>query len=140
MIFGSGYELESSRGVQQGDFCGPALFAVGLHWIALKVEEVGLQFQFLHLDDLVLCGSVASIERAMDILRTEFPKIGLAINPAKCKLFGPAAVDASSPLFDGSPWLKVPFFLVFRWEVTNLLRTSLLILLQSCKDVCEKIL
>ena len=39
----------------------------------------------------------------MDILRTEFQKIGLAINPAKCKLFGPAAVAASSSLFDGIP-------------------------------------
>ena len=31
------------------------------------------------------------------------PKIGLAINPAKCKLFGPATVAASSSLFDGIP-------------------------------------
>jgi hypothetical protein len=37
-LFGEGFCLESSRGVQQGDVCGPALFALTIHDVVLKLD------------------------------------------------------------------------------------------------------
>ena len=51
---GNGYEV-ISRGIQQDDVCGPVIFAIALHMAVLKLEELGMHFQFWYLDDGVLC-------------------------------------------------------------------------------------
>ena len=67
LLFGKGYQLASTRSVQQGDVCGPALFAIALHRVVLQLEDLGLKFQFWYLDDGILCGSVSTLVAAVVI-------------------------------------------------------------------------
>ena len=46
VLMGDGYVLESTRGVQQGDVLGPALFAIALQPVVERLRELHLE---LHL-------------------------------------------------------------------------------------------
>ena len=83
VLFRQGFTLLSKCGVQQGDACDLALFAIPLQRLVLKLEEVGLKLQFWFLDDGILCGRPEAVVKALDVLRTELPKIGLPLNVAK---------------------------------------------------------
>ena len=42
VLLGDGYSLESTRGVQQGDVLGPALFALALQPVVERLREIDL--------------------------------------------------------------------------------------------------
>ena len=95
--------LLSSRGVQQGDVCGPALFAICLHAvIVVRLRECGLVFTAWYLDAGILCRSIEAVKTTLEFLQQYLPGIGLELNLAKCKLFGPGA-QADEPIFVGIP-------------------------------------
>ena len=70
-LLGNGFELESSCGVQQGDVCGPAMFAITIHKI-LELADLNLTFQYWYLDDGILCGPTSDVARAMAHLELKF--------------------------------------------------------------------
>ena len=116
ILFGDGFELKSSSGVQQGDVCGPALFAITLQKVLLRLQELDLTFQHWYLDDGVLCGPVSEVSKAVSILETALAQLGLQINPQKSRLLCSADVVLPSNLqlipratpADGSVFLGVP--------------------------------
>ena len=87
-LFGDGFDLSSSRGVQQGDVCGPALFALAP--LILRLGEIPLLLNVWYLDDGVLCGKAEDIKKALELLQNYCAEIDLELNLAKCKLFDPA--------------------------------------------------
>jgi hypothetical protein len=88
-LFGDGFTLHSTRGVQQGDVIGPALFALAIHPVVLKLNTISLDLQEWYLDDGDLCGGLAELQEAFDVAKVEFQKIGLTVNAEKSKLFLP---------------------------------------------------
>ena len=86
-LFGNGFEVQSSCGVQQGDVCGPALFAIAIQKTILELTELNLSFQYWYLDDGILCGPASDVARAMAHLEAEFSPAGLLINRQKCRVF-----------------------------------------------------
>ena len=111
-LFGSDFELDSSRGVQQGDVCGPVLFAIAPH-------KVGLYFQFWYLDDGILCGSYEAVGQAMNLLKEQLSPLGLELNLPKCKVFGPNVDNLQHPGLDELISLLARFFLVFQLAATS---------------------
>ena len=130
LLMGDGYTINSSRGVQRGDVCGPALFAIALHPVILRLREVGLDLNIWYLDDGVLCGKVESVATALNLIRHRLPEVGLELNISKCKIFGPAA-GVNEPAFDGIP--RIPMT-----EGTILLGVPIGSD-SSIEDVCTKI-
>ena len=51
-LFGNGFELESSCGIQQGDVCEPAMFAIAIQKTVLELVDLNLTFQYWYLDDV----------------------------------------------------------------------------------------
>ena len=92
--------LLSSRGVQQGDVCGPALCAICLHVVRLR--ECGFVLTVWYLDAGILCRSIEAVKTTLEFLQQYLPGIGLELNLANCKLFGPGA-RANEPIFVGIP-------------------------------------
>ena len=90
------------------EVCGPALFALALHPLVLRLREIPLPLKYLlrYIDDGVLCGKAEDIKKALALLQTYCTEIGLELNLAKCKLFGPGISEFSSPAYDIIP--KVP--------------------------------
>ena len=77
------YTILSQEGVQQGDPLGPLLFCLAVHPILSSL------ISFLvagYLDDFTLGGSVDSVSKDVDVIRTEGAKIGLDLNVSKCEL------------------------------------------------------
>ena len=95
-----GYTLESSRGVQQGDVLGPALFAIALQPVVERLRELNLELDIWYLDDGLLVGTIDAVRTALSILKEHLPSSGLELNLSKCKLFGPGAACVD-PAFDG---------------------------------------
>jgi hypothetical protein len=60
-LFGDGFTFQSTRGVQQGDVCGPLLFSVAFHHLILQLQSTELRFQHWYLDDGILCGSLSAM-------------------------------------------------------------------------------
>ena len=54
ILLGDGYALESTRGVQQGDVLGPALFAIALQPVIERLRDLGLELNIWYLDDGLL--------------------------------------------------------------------------------------
>ena len=113
---GDGYMINSTRGVQQEDVCGPAPFASALHTIVLRLQELHLELTVWYLDDGILCGSISSVKKALALLKQYLPNAGLELNLAKCKLLGlgtlieePAFEEISRvPANEGTIVLGVP--------------------------------
>ena len=69
LLLGDGYQLNFTRGVQQGDDCGPALFAIAIHTVVLLLRELGLDLNVWYLDDGILCGTIESVKNALELLK-----------------------------------------------------------------------
>ena len=62
-----GYTLESTRGAQQGDVLGPALFALALQPVVERLCGISLELHIWYLDDGIFVGTIdraAVAERA----------------------------------------------------------------------------
>jgi len=79
-LFGPGVHLTSDSGVQQGDVCGPLLFAVALHRVVTRLEALDLDINYWYLDDGTLCGSPSALEEVLSLLVAELSKMGLTLN------------------------------------------------------------
>ena len=90
-LFGQGFVVESTRGIQQGDVCGPVLFSITIQQVLLRLESMGLQFQYWYLDDGLLCGSASVLREAFKVLKDMFGSMGLTVNSSKCRIFSPSA-------------------------------------------------
>lgn len=83
--------LGATTGVQQGDPLGPLLFALALHPLVQRVQECcSLPFQAWYLDDGTLIGNAAEVAKALNIIQTEGPVLGLKLNIQKTEVFWPS--------------------------------------------------
>jgi hypothetical protein len=80
--------LDSREGVQQGDPLGPLLFSLVIHKlvIAISTELSDLPLNKWYLDDGIMGGKSADIEKAYQIILERGPTLGLNLNPSKCEL------------------------------------------------------
>ncbi|KAJ0694995.1 putative reverse transcriptase domain, exostosin [Helianthus annuus] len=77
-------------GVQQGDPLGPLLFALALHPLVLQVQEnCKLPFHAWYLDDGTIIGDAVQVAKALDIIGSEGPALGLRLNIRKTEVFWP---------------------------------------------------
>ena len=79
-------EIASMTGVQQGDPCGPAVFALAIHQAASDVTSC---FNCWYLDDGTIGGHVDSVCEDLKRLIPAMAAIGLALNHAKCEIIVP---------------------------------------------------
>ena len=86
---GTGFRIEATRGMQQGDLIGPVLFALAIHPVILGLQKHKLDLQSWYHDDRSLCGQVEQLQAAFAGLAAEFEKIGLPVRDDKCRLFFP---------------------------------------------------
>ena len=77
--------LLSSQGTQQGDPLGPAFFALAIHPILeLTAGIPGIDWDVFYLDDGVLVGEAEALLQTLELLTTQFGKVGLKVNMTKC--------------------------------------------------------
>ncbi|KAI3822707.1 hypothetical protein L1987_10303 [Smallanthus sonchifolius] len=77
-------------GVQQGDPLGPLLFALALHPLVLQEQEnCKLPFHAWYLDDGTVIGDAVQVAKALDIIGSEGPALGLRLNIRKTEVFWP---------------------------------------------------
>ncbi|XP_029657562.1 uncharacterized protein LOC115231754 [Octopus sinensis] len=81
----SGKVINSECGIQQGDPLGPLLFAVCVDHVARGISS---PINFWYLDDVTLGGPLEVIMDDASKIISEFLKIGLSLNGAKCELIG----------------------------------------------------
>jgi hypothetical protein len=89
----------SETGVHQGDACGPLAFALGLE-VALDecaTEEHALAWGVWYLDDGTIVGEAPDVYAYLDVLEVALAKVGLVLNPTKCRLWGPGVQDRTDP-------------------------------------------
>jgi hypothetical protein len=105
--------LTSSRGVQQGDPAGPAIFALGIHEdVEEAKDEVEqafpgeLEWAGLFLDDTMAAGSARAVHAFVSALKTKWSKKGLEFMPAKCVVVPSAGnlTTVEKGMFDGMEW------------------------------------
>ena len=81
----------SETGVQQGDPLGPLLFALVLQKILNAIDAdddcIHILYQAWYLDDGTLAGKKSAILRALSLLDSIGPSLGIFINMSKCELF-----------------------------------------------------
>ena len=111
-LIGDTFSLESCTGTQQGDACGPLFFSVTAHDVALAANVAGTSWAHWYLDDGTQTGAMEVLAAAMEVLEPKAAAIGLHLNRAKCKLWGPGAelhADDSTlfPSLSGIP--RVPW-------------------------------
>ena len=83
--------IGATTGVQQGDPLGPLLFALALHPMVLRVQEIcKLPFHAWYLDDGTIIGKATEVAKALDIIRLEGPSLGLQLNIKKTEVFWPS--------------------------------------------------
>ncbi|KAK1411384.1 hypothetical protein QVD17_37932 [Tagetes erecta] len=83
--------IGASSGVQQGDPLGPLLFALVLHPLILSIQGAcSLPFHAWYLDDGTIIGKAEEVARALDIIRSEGPSLGLRLNIRKTEIFWPS--------------------------------------------------
>jgi hypothetical protein len=89
LFWGSETVLLSCVGVQQGDPLGPLLFCLVLHVLVRKIEKAcpNLVIHKWSLDDGVLAGATEDVQRALAIIQSSGPDLGLNLNLSKCELF-----------------------------------------------------
>ena len=81
--------IPCSTGVQQGDPLAPVLFSVGLHKVIEQLLAVPEIRQLWFLDDGILRGRRAEVQRALTIMTCELNRIHLRINQQKSEVYLP---------------------------------------------------
>jgi hypothetical protein len=89
-LFLQGSPIKSEQGVQQGDPLGPLFFCLVWQRIVEQMPDL-LSLNIWYLDDGHLVGSPRDLRAAAEIIAREGAKIGVHINPSKCRVWGPAA-------------------------------------------------
>ena len=84
-LYCQGRVLNSQRGLQQGDPCGPAGFAWGIHHICEGLENM-VEWQAYYLDEATLVGTPSQLEAALQFIGTQAALIGVHVNLDKCTL------------------------------------------------------
>ncbi|XP_076948911.1 uncharacterized protein LOC143621346 [Bidens hawaiensis] len=70
---------------------GPLLFALALHPLVLRVQnDYNLPFHAWYLDDGTIIGGANEVAKALDIISSEGPSLGLQLNIKKTEVFWPA--------------------------------------------------
>ena len=83
-LFAGEHRIPFSRGIQQGDPLGPALFALAVNKIA---KDVSSELNIWYLDDATMGGQASSVFNDATKIINAFKEIGLQINSNKCDLF-----------------------------------------------------
>ena len=102
-------------GVQQGDPLGPLGFAITLQPIVerIKAEVPGLILNSWYLDDGTLMGSAEDLAKALNIIESDGPAVGLVLNRSKSLLYIPQVdVASASPLPPDIPVTRQCFTLL----------------------------
>ena len=107
--------LASARGVQQGDPLGPLLFSLVWQSVPLAVKELSdaacmegvTAWQSCYLDDGAVEG--AQLAAALELVKQKAAPLGVEVNTAECRTWGPAFVVPSSGA------LSVMFGTLDRW-------------------------
>ena len=94
VLIGDGCVLESTRGVQQGDVLGPALFAIVLQPVVERLRELNLE---LHLYQCAKVGLKSATLRWYWAPRLSRPISGLRARKVSCQKD-----------FDASSWARGP--------------------------------
>ena len=105
----------SCCGVQQGDPLGPLGFAITLQPIVerIKAEVPGLILNSWYLDDGTLMGSAEDLAKALNIIESDGPAVGLVLNRSKSLLYIPQDdVVSASPLPPDIPVTRQGFTLL----------------------------
>ena len=107
--------LESSRGIQQGDPLGPALFAIAIQEAIVEAQRQseaefpgGLDFTAFFLDDGTVAGDANAVAKFAKVFQEQMAERGLTLAPSKCEVVPPAeaqnTVDRS--VFHGWKWIE----------------------------------
>ena len=90
-------DLESKRGVRQGDPTASALFCLALAPVlaATKVGNPGVRVMAF-MDDVYLVGAPDLLPRAFETLASAAGAIGLESNRSKCKVYGTGAAGVAA--------------------------------------------
>ena len=75
---------------------GPLGFALGIQEVIERIPQPGVLLNTWYLDDGTIIGDGGAVGAAFTFLRTELGRRGLAINAAKCRLWGPGAPIAQA--------------------------------------------
>ena len=92
--------------MQQGDPLGPLLFACAWQEVAKALPD-DLLLNSWYLDDGLLVGKPADVAAAVSIIIAKGAEMGIALNPEKCKIWGPGQdciTDACLASFPRVPW------------------------------------
>jgi len=90
-LYINGNHLRSSRGIQQGDPLGPALFALTIHPI---VKSLGTELNLWFIDDGTIADTADVVLASLDHIIKESDRVGLSLNLKKCE-FATISPDAS---------------------------------------------
>ncbi|XP_076896048.1 uncharacterized protein LOC143548884 [Bidens hawaiensis] len=105
--------IQSTTGVQQGDPLGPLLFALALHPLIHQVRDgCKLLFHAWYLDDGMIIRDAIEVAKALDIIRSKGPSLGLELNIKKAEVYwsscnGVKAKIGLFPIGIGRPELGV---------------------------------
>ena len=142
LFFGE-HIIPSRCGVHQGDPLGPLGFALALHpLIELISREVpNLLINSWYLDDGTICGSPSDLLKALSIIETEGPSIGLVLNRSKCLIHIPHSSQCTpNPLpsdipssSDGFVLLECPI------GPPSFCQSFMLDLINSCQNLTDKL-
>ena len=104
--------IVSDSGVQQGDPLGPLLFALTLQKVLLAIKnDPGCSNLILNawfLDDGTLMGPASDIHRAIEVIHTVAPPLGLTMNNHKCEILqlSPTIIAHPPVIFSSEiPWV-----------------------------------
>ena len=80
--------LNSLEGVQQGDPLGPLLFSLVIQRIVVQIanECPALHLHKWYLDDGIMGGKLSDVAKALAIISSKGPDLGLFLNLRKCEL------------------------------------------------------
>ena len=110
-FFAGEHCILSSRGIQQGDPFGPALFTLAVDKTA---KEVSSELNIWYLDDATIGGQVSSVFNDATKIIDPFNELGFQINSNKCELFilnhsMDTYFDTLKLFFFVSPSVSLPF-------------------------------
>ena len=75
--------ISSQERVQQGDPLGPLFFGLTIHSTLLLLKS---EFLVGYMNDITICGPVASVANDIKVIRDDDSAVGMHINVTKCEL------------------------------------------------------